>query len=69
MTREYALSAIRTAVLQARLIVSEAETIGIALKNEIISPDAALLWARDAGVLDFVGQSEIENAFEMDASL
>lgn len=62
MTREYALSAVRTAVLRARLIASEAETIGIALKNEMISVDAAFVWARDAGALDFVSQDDIESA-------
>ncbi len=60
MNRDYTITALRSAALRARLLVNEAETIGIALRDGLISPDAALLWARDAGVLDLVGRDDAE---------
>ena len=60
MNCDYTITALRSAALRARLLVNEAETIGIALRDGLISPDAALLWARDAGVLDLVGRDDAE---------
>ena len=68
MTPEYALAALRSALLRARLVVNEIETIGAGLKAGLVSPEAALLWARDAGALDIVGQEEIENAATEEAA-
>jgi hypothetical protein len=62
LTDDYVLSALRSGALSARLIANEADTIGIALRSNLISPRAAILWARDAGVLDLVGQEDIEAA-------
>lgn len=62
LSREYVLAALRTAISRARLIVNQTTTIGIALKSEMISAEAALLWAQDAGVLELVGNEDIEAA-------
>jgi hypothetical protein len=59
---DYVLTVLRSGALRARLVASEADTIGIGLKHGLLSPEAALLWARDAGVFDFVGDFDIEAA-------
>jgi hypothetical protein len=56
------LAALRSAALRARLAANEIDTIGLALRSELITPEAGLLWARDAGVLDLVGHEDIEGA-------
>jgi len=67
LPQEYVLSALRSGALRTLLIAAEADTIGIGLRAGLISPEAALLWARDAGVLVFVSQDDIESAAqEMD---
>ena len=67
LRQRYVLSALRSGALRTRLIAAEADTIYIGLRAGLISPEAALLWARDAGVLDFVSQDDIESAAqEMD---
>lgn len=58
---DYALSALRAGALRARLIATEADTIGIALLHGFVSPEGALLWARDAGIIDLVGQDDFED--------
>jgi hypothetical protein len=57
---DYALAALRCGALRARLMATEADTIGLGLRAGLISPEAALLWARDAGVLDLVSNEDIE---------
>jgi hypothetical protein len=57
---EYVLAALRSAALRTRLAANEIDTIGLALRSELITPEAALLWARDAGVLKLVSNEEIE---------
>src|SRR5213075_450746 len=52
---DYVLAALRSAALRTRLAANEIDTIGLALRSELITPEAALLWARDAGVIDLVG--------------
>jgi hypothetical protein len=59
---EYVLAALHSSALCARLIAAEAETIQVGLRQGLISPQAALLWARDAGVLDLVSQDEAGSA-------
>lgn len=65
LRREYALSALRLAVQRARLLASQGELIGISLKQESISPRAAIRWASDVGLFDLVPTEEIERASEM----
>jgi hypothetical protein len=60
--REYALAAMRIAVLRARMIASEAEIIGIAVKEGFISPRAAIVWASEVGMFDLVTQEGIETS-------
>ena len=49
--REFLLARLRQATLQARLIEAELTSIGVALKGEMIDPECALRWIRDAGLL------------------
>jgi hypothetical protein len=46
--------------LRARLLANEIDVIGVALRDGIVTPEAALLWARDIGALDLVGQDDAE---------
>jgi hypothetical protein len=62
LSREYALAALRVASARARMMVADADMIGIGLRDGWVSPEGALLWARDAGVIELVGQGEIERA-------
>ncbi len=60
MTREYVLVALRSASLRTRLLANELDLIGIAVRDGLITPEASLLWARDIGALDLVGQDDAE---------
>jgi hypothetical protein len=60
MNREYVIAAMRSAALRARLLANEIDVIGVALRDGIVTPEAALLWARDIGALDLVGQDDAE---------
>jgi hypothetical protein len=51
---EFLLTAIRAATLRARAAAAEFDSIGIALRRELISPDEAVAWLDDAGLLDHV---------------
>ena len=51
---EYLLSAMRCARLRASLLINEIDTIGCALKHELVTPDVALDWLGDAGVFPFL---------------
>jgi hypothetical protein len=53
--REYLVAELRCAVARARLAVLDIEAIGLALKNNIVSPEQALALLTDADVLGFVG--------------
>ena len=59
---EYALVAMRNVVRRAQLLQSQAEMIGMSLKQGIISPRAALRWASDCALFDLVPSEEIEAA-------
>ena len=60
MNREYIIAALRSAALRARLLSNELDLIGIAVRDGLVSPEASLLWARDIGALDLVGQDDAE---------
>ena len=60
MTREYALVALRCAALRVQLTANEINLITIAVRDGIVSPEAALVWARDAGVINLVGLDDCE---------
>jgi hypothetical protein len=48
---EILLSALRCAILRAKLDANEFHTIGLALRNHAISPDGAIDWLTDAGLI------------------
>jgi hypothetical protein len=60
ITADYALAALRVGAIRTRLLVAEADTIGVALRDGWVSPEGAMLWARDCGVLDLVGDQDIK---------
>ena len=51
---EYVLSALRCATLRARIAAAELDTIGLALRRNIISVEGALAWLHDANLFDHV---------------
>lgn len=53
--REFLLSALRAASLRARMFEVDINSIGIALKAEMVTPDQALKWIKDIGALELVG--------------
>jgi hypothetical protein len=55
------LSAIRTAILRAKVDANEIETIGIALRNHLITPDYAVQWLADVGLVDQVLADEVRS--------
>jgi hypothetical protein len=48
--RDWILTELRCASLRARLITTEIDEIGIALKFNMISPEGAVRWLHDAGL-------------------
>ena len=52
--REFALACIRIARIRSRLITVEIDAIAAALKGDMIGPDEAFMWLRDAGGLDLL---------------
>jgi hypothetical protein len=52
--RDYVLTALRSARLHAQRYVLEIDEIGIALKHNLIGPEAAIDWALQIGALEFV---------------
>ena len=53
--REFLLTALRAATMRAKLMQADLETIGVALKGNLIGCDTAVAWIRDAGLLFMVG--------------
>jgi hypothetical protein len=51
---EYLLSALRCARLRASLLINEIDTIGYALKHQLVTPDVALDWLDDIGASAFL---------------
>jgi hypothetical protein len=52
--RDYVLTALRSARLHVRQYMLEIDEIGIALRHNMISPEAAIDWAIQIGALEFV---------------
>jgi hypothetical protein len=59
---EYLLAELRCAALRARLWQSDIDTIGLALKAGLISPDQAVEHLADCGVLRLLGLREERGA-------
>ena len=51
---DFLLASLRTATLRARLAANEFDTIGIALRRGLVSPDEAVAWLHDANLFDHV---------------
>jgi hypothetical protein len=59
---EMLLSALRCATLRAKLDANEFTTIGIALRSRAITPDDAIVWLTDAGLIGQVISEPIADA-------
>jgi hypothetical protein len=53
--REFMLSALRAASLRAKLFDADMTSIGIALRDCMITPAEAVKWINDIGAADAVG--------------
>ncbi len=53
--KEFLLQALRAAVARTKMWQADLETIGVALRGDLIGPDTAVAWIRDAGLLGIVG--------------
>ena len=52
--RDLLLSALRAATARARLAANEFDTIGISLRQKLITCEQALEWARDEGLINWI---------------
>jgi hypothetical protein len=52
--RDLMLSALRTATARARLAATEFDSIGISLRQKLITCEQALQWARDEGLIGWI---------------
>jgi hypothetical protein len=52
--RDLLLSALRAATARARLAATEFDTIGISLRQKLISCEQAIEWARDEGLAGWI---------------
>ncbi len=53
--REFLLSALRAASLRARMYEIEIQSVGIALKGNMVTVTEALRWIKDIGAWELVG--------------
>jgi hypothetical protein len=58
MRAQYLLAELRCAAMRARLVQYDIESIGLALKARLISPDQACLLLADSNVLGFLGKRD-----------
>ena len=61
LDREYVLTALQSAALRAQLLTNEINVITLAVRDQLVSPEAGLMWARDCGLLDLVGSGDAED--------
>jgi len=59
--KAFLLTALRTAVLRCDLDRNEIISIGTALKNDWISPECAISWLMDIGLIDQVIADEVRS--------
>jgi hypothetical protein len=52
--RDLLLSAIRAATARARLAANKFDTIGISLRQKLVTCEQAVAWARDEGLLSWI---------------
>jgi hypothetical protein len=67
--KDFVLSALRSASLRARMYEIEIQSIGIALKGDMVSVIEALKWIKDIGAWELIGKipDEIVEAAEKNA--
>jgi hypothetical protein len=53
--KEFLLSALRAASLRAEVMKTEINTVGIALKSDMVTVGQAVKWLKDISALEFVG--------------
>jgi predicted naringenin-chalcone synthase len=58
---ELFLAALRSAALRAKLDANEIETIDTALKSGLITPEYAMAWLHDIGLVDQVIVDEVRS--------
>jgi hypothetical protein len=51
---EFLLTCLRTASLRAKLIATELDSVGVALRHNFVSHDGAVEWLHDIDLLDHV---------------
>jgi hypothetical protein len=51
---EFLLACLRVASLRAKLVATELDSIGVALRHNFVSHDDAIEWLRDLDLLDHV---------------
>jgi hypothetical protein len=49
--REFVLAALRAAALKARLMETEINNVGVALKHNLVGPEMAIKWVHDLGLM------------------
>ena len=54
--KDFMLCALRAASLRAKMIEMDLNTVGVALKSDMVTPMEAVKWLRQIGALDFVGK-------------
>lgn len=54
--KDFMLSALRAASLRAKMIEMDLNTVGVALKFDMVTPLEAVQWLSQIGALDFVGK-------------
>lgn len=54
--KDFMLSALRAASLRAKMIEMDLNTVGVALKADMVTPLESVDWLRQIGALDFVGK-------------
>lgn len=66
--REFALTAIRSAGLRARILASEIDEIGVSLRHNMIDAEFAVGWLDFIGALQFANVEPFANKFDMEAA-
>ena len=63
--KEFILAALRGASLRAKLLETEINSIGVALKGDIIDGYTAMQWVKDIGALEFMSHILPEETAEI----
>jgi hypothetical protein len=67
--RDFFLAALRCSYLRVKLIENEIASVGVALKDDLISPDAAVLWTDEIGLEELDRRAELRRQEEFSAIL